>query len=182
MARLTLVRHGRAAAGWGADLDPGLDDLGRAQAEAMADVLAPSGPLPIVVSPLRRTRDTAAPLEQRWAVEGVVDPSVGEIESPSPDLAQRELWLRELMQGTWSAAPALDWWRGRVIDSLAAITTDTVVVSHFVAINVAVAHATGDDRVVCFVPDNCSRTVIDTDGDRFTVVELGEQVTSTRVQ
>ena len=36
MTRLILVRHGRAAGGWDDDLDPGLDDLGRAQAEAMA--------------------------------------------------------------------------------------------------------------------------------------------------
>jgi broad specificity phosphatase PhoE len=57
-----------------------------------------------------------------------------------------------------------------------------VVVTHFVAINVAVGHASGDDRVVCFVPDNCSRTVLDADGDRLTVVELGEQVASTKVQ
>jgi broad specificity phosphatase PhoE len=182
LTRLYLVRHGRAAAGWGADLDPGLDDVGRAQAEAMADALAPSGPLPIVVSPLRRTRETAAVLEARWGIAASVDPSVGEIESPSADLAERELWLRELMQGTWWAAPDLGWWRRRVIDALAAIATDTVVVTHFVAINVAVGHASGDDRVVCFVPDNCSRTVLDADGDRLTVVELGEQVASTKVQ
>ena len=40
MPRLTLVRHGRAAAGWGDDLDPGLDDLGRAQAESVAKLHA----------------------------------------------------------------------------------------------------------------------------------------------
>ena len=54
VSRLILVRHGRAAGGWDDDLDPGLDDLGRAQAEAMADLVAPLGPLPILVSPLRR--------------------------------------------------------------------------------------------------------------------------------
>lgn len=182
MPRLVLVRHGRAAAGWGEDPDPGLDDVGRAQAEAMADALGSRGPLPIVVSPLRRTRETAAPLEARWEVDARVDAAVGEIESPSADLAARDTWLRALMQGAWADAPDLGWWRRRVIDGLAAIEGDAVVVSHFVAINVAVGHATGDDRVVCFVPDNCSRTVIDVDGDAFAIVELGEQVASTRVQ
>jgi broad specificity phosphatase PhoE len=179
---LTLVRHGRAAAQWGQDPDPGLDEVGRAQAIAMADALAPQGPLPIVVSPLRRTRETAAVLEERWDGVGVVDPAVGEIESPSADLAGRDAWLRELMQGSWTDAPDLDPWRRRVIDALAAIQTDTVVVTHFVAINVAVGHALADDRVVCFVPDNCSRTVLEVDDDRFTVVALGEQVANTTVQ
>ena len=51
MTRLVLVRHGHASGGWDDDPDPGLDDLGRAQAEAMADLVAPLGPLPILVSP-----------------------------------------------------------------------------------------------------------------------------------
>ena len=59
MSGLVLVRHGRPAAGWDADPDPGLDPEGVAQAERMAAALAPSGPLPIVVSPKRRTRETA---------------------------------------------------------------------------------------------------------------------------
>ena len=62
MSRLVLVRHGRAAAGWDADADPGLDATGREQADAVAAALAPEGPLPVVVSPMRRTRETAAPV------------------------------------------------------------------------------------------------------------------------
>lgn len=181
MTRLILVRHGRAAAGWGEDADPDLDDLGREQAAAAAAALAPLGPLPIVVSPLRRTRETAAPLERQWGVKARVEPAVGEIESPTVDLEARSAWLRQVMQGSWSAAPDLNAWRQGVLDGLVAIGTDAVVVSHFVAINVAVGHATGDDRAVCFMPDNCSRTVIDVDGDRFVLVELGAQA-STRVQ
>ena len=49
---------------------------------AVADALAAAGPCPIVVSPLRRTRETAAPLAVRWGVEPVVEPGVGELAAP----------------------------------------------------------------------------------------------------
>ena len=39
MATVQLVRHGKAAAGFGAHPDPGLDDLGRHQAQAVAAML-----------------------------------------------------------------------------------------------------------------------------------------------
>jgi broad specificity phosphatase PhoE len=43
MAKLYLVRHGKATAGWGMQKDPGLDDLGRAQAKAAALDISPVG-------------------------------------------------------------------------------------------------------------------------------------------
>ena len=82
MARLYLVRHGRATGTWVAHPDPGLDDVGREQAARMAEELTAHGPLPLFTSPLRRTRETAAALEQRWAVSAKVEPDVGEIPSP----------------------------------------------------------------------------------------------------
>ena len=51
----------------------GLDDLGRAQAVQVAATLATKGPLPILVSPLRRCRETAAPLEALWGTAAVVE-------------------------------------------------------------------------------------------------------------
>ncbi len=65
MPRITMVRHGQAAAGFSDDLDPGLSALGREQADAAAAALAPIGPQPIIASPLRRCRETAAPLAAR---------------------------------------------------------------------------------------------------------------------
>jgi hypothetical protein len=53
-----------------------------------------------------------------------------------------------------------------------------VVHSHFIAINVVVGAALGDDRVVCFAPDNCSWTVVDVTGDSISLVTLGEQATT----
>jgi broad specificity phosphatase PhoE len=176
-----MVRHGQAAAGWGDDLDPGLSDLGRAQAIATADALASIGPQPIIASPLRRCRETAAPLARLWGVDPLIEPAVGEIVSPADHagLAARSAWLHAAMQGTWSALdPSLHAWREAVIECITAIEVDTVVHSHFIAINVVVGAATGDDRVVCFAPDNGSWTVLDVTGRSIEVVELGRQATT----
>ena len=173
-ARVVLVRHGRAAAGWGEDTDPGLDAEGRAQAEHTAEALAPRGPLPILVSPLRRTRETAAPLERRWGTAATVEPAVGEIPSPVDDLARRAEWLRRAMAGGWDElGPELLAWRQGVVDRLLAVTADTVVITHFVAINAAVGAATGDARMVCVRPDHCSLTELEVSGGRLRVVGLG---------
>ena len=184
MTRLILVRHGRAAGGWDDDLDPGLDDLGRAQAEAMADLVAPLGPLPIMVSPMKRCRETAAPLERRWASVATIDAAVGEIPSP-PDVPMQERteWLRAAMAGTWADIGACyGGWRDSVAARLCSIDVDTVVVSHFVAINAAIGAALGNDQIVIAALDNCSRTVIDVVGGRLVLVEQGFENPDTLVR
>lgn len=181
MSRLILVRHGQAAAAWGADADPGLAPEGHAQASAMADALAgPSHePRPIVVSPLRRTRETAAVLEQRWGATARVEPAVGEIPSPAMSLDQRAEWLPRLFQGTWDDAPgAVQRWRDELLDAVQAIATDAVVVTHFVAINVVVGAATGDRRVHHFSPGYCSRTLVEITPAGIEVLDLGSQGTT----
>ena len=85
MALVHLVRHGRATGGWDVDPDPGLDDLGVAAGGAAGRPARRRwrpAPLPIVTSPLRRCRETAAPLAARWGVDAVVEPLVAEIPSP----------------------------------------------------------------------------------------------------
>lgn len=182
MARLILVRHGEAAAGWGADPDPGLSPLGRSQATAAADVLAPDGPLPTLVSPLRRCRETAAPLAQRWEVEPVVAAGVGEVESPTADLAERAAWLQGVLGSRWDEVePRVRAWADEVVECLLGIPGDAVVVSHFVAINVAIGRAMGDDRVVVKRIGNASRTVVANDGGRLTLVSDPVEVAATDV-
>jgi broad specificity phosphatase PhoE len=175
VSHVVLVRHGKAAAGWSEDPDPGLDDLGRQQAVAMADRLHLFGPLPLWSSPLRRCVETAEALSDRWGVEPAISADVGEVESPTPDLAERGVWLRSFMGGRWSdQPPELVAWRQRIVDFLLGTEgQDCVVVSHFVAINAAVSMATGDDRTVVFAPDNCSITELKVEGGRLEVVELG---------
>ena len=184
MSRLILVRHGRAAGGWDDDLDPGLDELGRAQAEAMADLVAPRGRLPILVSPMRRCRETAQPLERRWKATATVDAEVGEIPSPpSVAMEQRTAWLRNAMAGTWADVGAdYSVWRDSVVARLRAIDEDTVVVSHFVAINAAIGAALGTDQIVIAALDNCSQTVIDVVDGRLVLVEQGFEAPDTLVR
>ncbi len=177
MTRLVLVRHGRATGGWDDDPDPGLDDRGQLQAQQLAELVGPAGPMPIVSSPLRRTRETAVPLAQRWGVEPRIELAVAEI--PSPDgvpMGARVAWLRGAMQGCWADLPTrYGEWRDQVAATLAALPVDTVVVSHFIAINAAIGVATGDDRVVIRSLDNCSRTTIDVVEGRLVLVEGGHE-------
>ncbi len=176
MAKIYLARHGKAMAGWGMEKDPRLDDLGHAQAKAAALTLAPLGPLPILTSPLARTRETSMPLAKIWQLEPRVEKRVGEIRFPSETPADRVRWLKEVMVDQW---PNLDrdlrQWRQEVIEALVSIDTDTVVFTHYIAINVAVGHATEDDRVVCFRPDNASITVLKSDGNNLLLIERGTE-------
>ncbi len=145
----------------------------------MAEQLAPKGPLPILCSPFRRTRETAAPLAQRWGVSVRTDPRIGELPLP-PDSPIREhaQWVKYARALRWPELdPSLHRWRAEVLRALLEIAEDTVVISHFVAINVAVGHALNDDRVTCFEPENCSCTVMDSDGKDLGLVGLGTQAT-----
>ena len=173
---LYLIRHGRASAGFAEAQDPGLDELGRIQAEAMAQELAPLGPLPIITSPLKRARETATPFEALWGVEARVEQAVAEIPTPTTDPQTRSSWLHQALRGRWSELPvAYQNWREQVAAALLSRRTPTVVTTHFVAINAAVGVATGDDRMVCFEPDHCSCTVLEVVDRRLRVVTLGRQ-------
>ena len=183
MPRLYMVRHGRAEAGFGEAMDPGLDTLGHSQAADVAKVLAPSGPLSIFSSPLRRTRETAAPLAKLWSREPAIEPAVAEIPSPKGmTLDERVAWLRALMTGSWrDVSRDLAEWREACIEAVAAIPQDSVIFSHYVAINVIAGASLGDDRVVVFSPDNCSVTVFESDGARLKLVEKGAEASLTKV-
>lgn len=178
MPRLYLVRHGEAAAAWTEDPDPGLSVRGRSQARAMADALIERlRPMPVLTSPLRRTRETADALGPRWGFAPDVVSAVGEVPSPvGVPLDGRGRWLAELMEGAWSDADGgLRHWRDEVVNALTALPHDAVVVTHFVAINVAVGAAEGVDRVVAFHPGYCSVTVVEHDGETLRLLEQGVQ-------
>ena len=183
MPKLYMIRHGEAASGWDADTDPGLSDKGRVQSEAVAREIEKrvGSKLPLISSPLRRCRETGDPLAKAWSATARIDPRVGEIPSPIEDLKARGEWLRTFMSGTWAEGLKsqghldLTAWRNGVSQALIELKEDTVIFSHFVAINVAVSHATNDDRVLSFRPDNCSVTVFETDGRKLSLVERGRE-------
>lgn len=183
MALIYMVRHGKAEAGFGEGMDPGLDALGRSQALNVAERLQSLGPLPILSSPLRRTQETAAPLASIWNAKPVIEAAVAEIPSPKGmTLEERALWLRTLMAGSWRSVPAdLAQWREACIARVASITRDTVIFSHYVALNVIAGAATGDDRVVTFSPDNCSVTTFESDGANVRLIEKGGEAPLTKV-
>lgn len=83
MTRLVLVRHGRTA--WNADgrfqgqADIALDDVGRAQASALAPVIAGLRPSAVYSSPLLRARDTAETLASGCGLSVTFDERLREI-------------------------------------------------------------------------------------------------------
>ena len=179
MARVHLVRHGRAAAGWDTDPDPGLDEVGRRQADETARRLAALAPVDIVSSPLRRCQETAAALSVLWSNRRIsIEPRVAEIPSPAGiAMSDRVAWLRGAMAGDWSD---LDdqylTFRRVVVTFVSGLNQDTVIFSHFIAINAVVGACLGDDRVVIDSLDNASVTVVDVDGHGgLHLVERGRQ-------
>jgi len=172
-----MIRHGEAAADWGSHTDPGLSDRGRAQAEAAADEMdkRASQKLSILSSPLLRCRETAAPLARSWDRDVTIEQRVSEIPSPTENGGERRVWLRSIAGGIWSAVPDLLAWRRSVIASLLTLQQDTVIFSHYVAINVAMGAALSDDRIVCFRPDNGSITVFETEGSSLILIERGQE-------
>jgi len=184
MPKLYLIRHARPVAGWGEDADPGLDATGEQQAEAASQILAQTlDRLPIYTSPLRRCRETARPLERLWQRSAEVLEPVAELPSPTLDLPARQQWLRQAMQGTWrelndlapAGSPDYIAWRQTLLDSLTRLPEDSVVFSHFIAINVAVAAAHSREDVVCFRPDHASITCVEAGNGGLRLVELGRE-------
>jgi broad specificity phosphatase PhoE len=186
LKRLYVIRHGRPSATWGGDDDdPGLDETGHAQARTARDWLmalpADHRPSKVVSSPLRRCRETAEPTARALGVEIEVDPLVGEIPTPAALSAEeRGPWLRKSFAGTWAEIEGdldYDAWRGEIAASLAA-RGDTAVFSHYVATNAVVSQLLGEPKVLAFRPDHASITVLETDGDTLTLVELGREATT----
>ena len=172
-----MVRRGRAAAGWDTDVDPGLDEVGREQASATAQRLAQLPNMTLISSPMKRCQETAGFLSALWNEAVVtVEPLVTEI--PSPDgyeLGERIEWLRSAMAGTWGALGSLYTdFRDDVVRYVAQCPTDTVIFSHFIAINAVIGSCLGDDRLVIDSLDNASVTVFETDGG-LRLIERGNQ-------
>lgn len=186
MGRVHVIRHGKPASTWGGDdEDPGLDAAGQEQARAVAAVLAAlpeeERPRRVISSPLRRCRETAAPLAAILGVSVEIEPAVGEIPTPIALTPQeRPAWLRQAFAGDWADIKGdLDYlaWTAQVAGALAQYE-GCAVFSHFVALNAAVAAAEGSPAVMAFRPDHVSVTVFEVVDNRLRLVEKGKEAST----
>ena len=100
--RLLLVRHGETTSNLGGLLDtalPGADltARGRDQAEGLVGRLADQPIDALLVSPLARTRQTAAPLAATRALTPVVDPRLREVSAGDLEMRGDEAAMREYL-------------------------------------------------------------------------------------
>ncbi len=170
-----LIRHGLAAAG-AEDLDPGLDPVGHAQAAATADMFRGKDIARLVVSPLRRTQETAAPIAEAVGVPSETRVEVAEVFDPTMPSDERRQMIGPFMASSWSVQPEhLRAWRQRVLDALLELAHETpgdlVVVSHYIAIGVVIGAALRDDRVVPVQIANCSITSLEAADGAFSLLE-----------
>jgi broad specificity phosphatase PhoE len=179
MPTIYLVRHGKAAASFTDDPDPGLDATGHQQAHQAALLLKDKLPLNLVASPLRRARETALPLAQMLGQEIHLESRIAEIPSAGIALKERGPWLQNIMSGSWDQVDeSLKQWKQDMIRCLLEVSRDTVFFSHFVAINALAGAAESREEVLIFRPDNGSITTIETRGQSLILVERGAEAST----
>jgi len=151
--------------------DPGLDDLGRRQAEAMAAWLGDEAIDSIVSSPLRRALETAAPLAERLGLTVEIDDGIAEWDRHSAEYIPVEE-LRASGHPLWEAMAKGDWtsigidpeeFGRRVIASIDALATANpdrrlAVVCHGGVINAYASAVLELPRLLFFEPGYTSIT------------------------
>jgi len=186
MSRIYLIRHARPSATWGGDDDdPGLDELGRSQAEAAAQALLAlpeaERPTRVVSSPLRRCRETAEPFAKAIGATLEIDANVGEIPTPnSLSTEARGPWLRKAFTGQWADIEGdLDYnaWR-RDVTAAVASRPNAAVFSHFVAINAVLTELAGEPQVITLRPDHASISVFELNDGALSLIERGREATT----
>lgn len=187
MPTIHLIRHGHVVDADRGDTDPQLDALGLAQATSLADSLAARFPraLPILTSPLRRCRQTAAPLARIWKTEPRIEPRVTEIPSPSAEPAARRAWLAKMLSGSWPEAARssvdegfavrLSTWQQGVLDAVTGCAAETIVFSHYFAINWICSVATDSERIGGIRPAHASVISLELEHGIIRLVDMGRQ-------
>jgi probable phosphoglycerate mutase len=169
--------------------DPALTAAGLAQADRLAAWLEPEGIDHVVTSPLRRARETAAPLVTGIDRHPEVDGALTEYDArsdryiPTEELRENrdEHWTA-MIEGRWEAfggeEPAA--FRGRIVPRIDAIATThpgerVAVVCHGGVINIYLADVLGIDRLLWFDPayTSVSRVKVSRTGIR-SLVTLNE--------
>jgi 2,3-bisphosphoglycerate-dependent phosphoglycerate mutase len=161
--------------------DPDLSDVGRRQADLVAQWLAAEGIDALYVSPLARARQTAAPVAAACGVDLVVDDDLAEWDReanayiPMEELkaTDHEVW-RAMAQGRWTDLGIdVDAFRQRVTGSIDAIAArhagdKVAVVCHGGVINTYTGKVLGIDQLLYFEPEytGISRVLVSRKGVR----------------
>jgi probable phosphoglycerate mutase len=183
---LLLIRHAEPVRIASGDVegpaDPGLTDRGAHQAARLAAWLG-AEPIDLVItSPLRRARETAAPLASALGIEAVVDAGVSEYDADSDEYipieelraAKDDRWYATI-EGRWDDAGGvnpLEFQEAVVpaVDAIAARSpgAKVAVVCHGGVINVYLAHVLGIATPLWFHPEytSTSRVLVSRDGQR----------------
>ena len=156
---LLLIRHARPLRAHGGDgpADPALSPLGVRQAEALADWLAAERLDAIYTSPLRRARETAAPLAARLGLDPDVDESLSEYDADSVEYIPMEE-LKAAGDPRWNEVPpVVPEFQKRVVEGIerlvAAHSSGRVaVVCHGGVVNVYLSWIVGARSELFFLP------------------------------
>ncbi len=165
---LLLIRHALPIRIEGATgpADPPLAELGRRQADALAEWLADEPLDAIYTSPLRRALETAAPLASRHGLVAIVEDDIAEFDReadsyvPIEELkAEDDPRWHQMVAGEWTSDGTVDpaAFAAGVIAGveriIAAHSGQTVaIVAHGGVVNVYLAHILGTTRPMFFEP------------------------------
>ena len=183
--QLLLIRHGetvRVESETGI-ADPPLTDVGHDQARRLADWLVAEHPDHLAVSPLRRARQTAAALSDRFGLEPEVIPELAEFDAesssyiPMEELKRtRDPRLRAMTEGRWDEFGSVvdpEAFRATVVGALDGLVGahpgETVaVVCHGAVINAYLGDVIGVPRLLWFEPryTSVSRVLVSRGGIR----------------
>jgi broad specificity phosphatase PhoE len=118
-----------------------------------------------------RGHQQAAATAQQLAL--IIEPGVQLISSP---MVRAQQTAQPLAQ-TWSEQEEMvRAWHQALLQELWQVRQPAVVFTHFMVLNAIVAALTGDDRVVCYLPDNASVTTVQWSGRDLQLLELGQQL------
>ena len=160
--KIILIRHGEASSSWEKSADPGLSDLGKAQAEECSNELLKIKNISsfnLISSPLTRAKETSKPLSKKINIPVSINPLFAEIPSPGINLSERKEWLQKIFKMKLSdlEAPQKKW-KNSIIAELENLDKPTIIFTHFMVINIIVSYLKESNLIVSFYPDNCSIT------------------------
>ncbi|MDJ0852424.1 MAG: histidine phosphatase family protein [Myxococcota bacterium] len=180
---LILIRHAlplRVETPDGSPADPPLGAEGREQAERLSRWLARERLDALYTSPLRRARETAAPLEAALGLRAVVEPRVAEFDKDAPvyvpleelKRTDPERW-RALIDSGFYLEGEVDRFRADVVAALDAVIDANpgrrvAVFCHGGVVNAWLSHLLGLERLFLFEP-------IYTGVSRFLAARSGER-------